>query len=255
MTDTTFFSTPPASQQLLSHRPEYFAVPPALPTDHTSSSGNSEYQSLACVFPRSSISLPVEVCEMVIDHIWAKSRTRSRIPDEETLGTLRACALTCRAWLPRSRVYLFSKIRLHSEVYNSFTQLMYSAPHLGLLTRHCIFSCCRSTSQECTAHPIPSTKVDSRYAHKPITSLVLLCKRWLPNVRCISLVIRNDLVQDHCDLYKHLRTLSRVRYVELEGFLRIDKIFRLLHTFQSGTTFNLYKLDLASVPAGIVETM
>lgn len=52
----------------------------------------------------SSIRLPVEVWEIVIDFACSDDNYRR-------YDTLRACALTCRAWLPRSRVNLFRRVR------------------------------------------------------------------------------------------------------------------------------------------------
>ncbi|RDX44608.1 hypothetical protein OH76DRAFT_1093315 [Lentinus brumalis] len=48
-------------------------------------------------------NIPVEVSEHVIDMLW------------DDKDTLRACALTCRAWVPRSRLYLFRSITLRER--------------------------------------------------------------------------------------------------------------------------------------------
>ncbi len=48
--------------------------------------------------------LPIEVEERIIAHIGGDVG-----PDHETLA---ACALTCRAWVPRSRRYLFDRISI-----------------------------------------------------------------------------------------------------------------------------------------------
>lgn len=48
--------------------------------------------------------LPTEVCERIIDFT---SYGRSRFHFPSYLGDLRACALTCRKWLPRSRLNLY----------------------------------------------------------------------------------------------------------------------------------------------------
>ncbi|KAI0693699.1 hypothetical protein C8T65DRAFT_63318 [Cerioporus squamosus] len=54
-----------------------------------------------------SINVPVEIAEHIIDVLWNDN------------GALRQCALTCRAWLPRSRLHIFHSIALckRSKVY------------------------------------------------------------------------------------------------------------------------------------------
>lgn len=48
-------------------------------------------------------NLPVEVWERVVDHLW------------EDYPELLACSLVCRAWLPRSRFHLLSRVLLQSR--------------------------------------------------------------------------------------------------------------------------------------------
>lgn len=49
--------------------------------------------------------LPVEVCERIIDFVGYGRSDRFHFPSH--LNDLRACALTCRNWLPRSRLNLY----------------------------------------------------------------------------------------------------------------------------------------------------
>ncbi|KAI0640696.1 hypothetical protein C8Q79DRAFT_1014918 [Trametes meyenii] len=54
--------------------------------------------------------LPIELCERVIDFCANEYYLRHRYP------TLRACALTCTAWVPRSRCALLYDLRFRTEL-------------------------------------------------------------------------------------------------------------------------------------------
>ncbi|KAI0924174.1 hypothetical protein AcW2_005127 [Taiwanofungus camphoratus] len=45
-------------------------------------------------------NLPPEICDYILDYLWDDPRT------------LRACSLTCRAWLPTTRLHLFHSMHL-----------------------------------------------------------------------------------------------------------------------------------------------
>ncbi|KAI0693689.1 hypothetical protein C8T65DRAFT_585555 [Cerioporus squamosus] len=51
----------------------------------------------------STSNVPVEICQHIIDALW------------DDIGTLRQCALACRAWLPRSRLHIFHSITLRER--------------------------------------------------------------------------------------------------------------------------------------------
>ena len=60
--------------------------------------------------------LPTEVCERVIDWVAAAPPFGEMYfrpyHDDDALNTLRACALTCKAWTPRTRLHLFRVLRV-----------------------------------------------------------------------------------------------------------------------------------------------
>jgi len=58
--------------------------------------------------------LPIEVCEAIIDALVNYNYGRRR-GEREECATLRACALTCRAWLPRSLISLYHTIILNGD--------------------------------------------------------------------------------------------------------------------------------------------
>lgn len=59
---------------------------------------------------RRPLALPTEVCERIIDFVaeeYPHDTRRDIMWREGVFEALQACALTCRAWTPRSRVHLF----------------------------------------------------------------------------------------------------------------------------------------------------
>ncbi|KAI0659188.1 hypothetical protein C8Q70DRAFT_127015 [Cubamyces menziesii] len=76
--------------------------------------------------------IPLEICLDVIDRLSLDC------------CTLRACALTCSAWLPRARVHLYKSITLHKpETYRLFSQAIAGTPILGALVTN--LECCVTT--------------------------------------------------------------------------------------------------------------
>lgn len=74
--------------------------------------------------------IPLEVCEKIIDGVeifqW----------DVSGYQTLRACALVCRAWLPRSRICLFRFVRLDSaRTASRCMSTVTTSPGLGQLVQ------------------------------------------------------------------------------------------------------------------------
>ncbi|KAI0750328.1 hypothetical protein C8Q80DRAFT_1060435, partial [Daedaleopsis nitida] len=68
--------------------------------------------------------IPLELAEQTIDALW----------DDEV--SLRACALTCHAWLSRSRVHLFRVVRVVSSYQlRSLYHLLVDNPALRPLIR------------------------------------------------------------------------------------------------------------------------
>lgn len=59
--------------------------------------------------------LPVEVCERIIDFVAGMNLHFILWGDHEMRSALRACALTCRSWVPRSRFHLFESITVRSS--------------------------------------------------------------------------------------------------------------------------------------------
>ncbi|KAL1941628.1 hypothetical protein VTO73DRAFT_7067 [Trametes versicolor] len=67
--------------------------------------------------PLARAEMPTEVYEGIIDALW---------PD---CGSLAQCALTCRAWLPRSRYNLYRRTTLRSQAQlSSFSQTLHNSP-------------------------------------------------------------------------------------------------------------------------------
>ncbi|KAI0636457.1 hypothetical protein C8Q77DRAFT_1050271 [Trametes polyzona] len=68
--------------------------------------------------------IPPELCDETIDYLW------------DDIDTLRACSLTCKAWLPASRFHLFRNVRLrHADDVFRFRSLLSSAPGVAPCVR------------------------------------------------------------------------------------------------------------------------
>ncbi|OBZ69186.1 hypothetical protein A0H81_10953 [Grifola frondosa] len=75
-------------------------------------------------FSTMSPTLPPELFDETIDHLW----------DDST--ALQACSLTCRAWLPSSRLHLFRTVRLrNADDCTRFTALLTAVPSVGHYVR------------------------------------------------------------------------------------------------------------------------
>ncbi|PCH42957.1 hypothetical protein WOLCODRAFT_102847 [Wolfiporia cocos MD-104 SS10] len=81
-------------------------------------------ESKSCHKHPAESTFPIEIFELIIDLVW---------PDSDALL---ACALTCRAWLQRSRYNLFYSVDLHNcEHLNHLCRLLDGSPCLGTIVR------------------------------------------------------------------------------------------------------------------------
>lgn len=72
------------------------------------------------------VKLPLEVHERIIDFCAHDSFV------DADIRTLHACALTCRGWVPRSRLHLYRYIRLPTErAFRHFLSTIRATPELG----------------------------------------------------------------------------------------------------------------------------
>lgn len=78
------------------------------------------------------VTLPIEVIEHIIDMCSVRDHSTKHTTEllvEDPRKTLMACALICRAWLPRSRHNLFRRVEL-SESPSS-----YGVPNVEIFLR------------------------------------------------------------------------------------------------------------------------
>ncbi|KAJ7279738.1 hypothetical protein C8J57DRAFT_1502378 [Mycena rebaudengoi] len=83
--------------------------------------------------------VPQEIVDAIIDNVWMESLDVWNVERNEA-GTLRACALTSRAFLPTSQKHLFSEISCFQDKDWKtriwlFNELLINSPHIGLLVR------------------------------------------------------------------------------------------------------------------------
>ena len=91
------------------------------------------------VSPPPAPRLPVEVSERIIDWVAALPPAEwyhTLYNDTQALETLRACALTCRAWTPRAQLHMFRALRIKCTPnvpgdINDFRSLLARVPALA----------------------------------------------------------------------------------------------------------------------------
>lgn len=66
-----------------------------------------------------SSRIPPELCDQIIDCL------------SDDQGTLRACGITCRSWLPRARHHLFKRAAIDWMNCDSFTEVLQSSDGIG----------------------------------------------------------------------------------------------------------------------------
>ncbi len=149
----------------------------------------------------SNLRLPDEVCEEIIDKCRSFLDGGDWAP-EESYQVLLACSLTCQAWLPRSRLRLYSALlfRHHRDV-GSFLETIAVHPFLADLPR----TMCINSTQEYI--PFASTELAQK----------------LPNIRTLWLVVNWALYPSKYDaivaqysitqLYINFQSLNTVRYL------------------------------------------
>ena len=121
---------------------------------------------------RTGGQLPLEVLEHVIDCLGAGNDFG--LYPSTYCRTLRACSLTCSAWLPRSRRHLYRRVLFHNSDYiPMFSRTVCQQPHLGAL--------------------VEAVWVDGRVGtqYLPFAQGSILAH--LPNVRYLSLLCINFL--------------------------------------------------------------
>lgn len=94
---------------------------PIVPEEHnTTEEVETQTQDLLHIEPVDIVPrLPPELCDRVIDHL---------LFDRHALSM---CALTCRAWLPASRLHLFRHVRLQANTIPTFLSILLENPAIG----------------------------------------------------------------------------------------------------------------------------
>lgn len=134
--------------------------------------GESTVEECQVPFP----FLPLEIHERIIDRVDLNPFPTRPTDNDIKRVTLRVFSLVCRAWAIRVRMHLFENITLKDSNFREFIRLVRGNPILGYQTLHChIIAGTYNTS-----HSAGSTTSCS------ITSLILVCLKWLPNLTAIS---------------------------------------------------------------------
>lgn len=164
--------------------------------------GESTVEECQVPFP----FLPLEIHERIIDRVDLNPFPTRPTDNDIKRVTLRVFSLVCRAWAIRVRMHLFENITLKDSNFREFIRLVRGNPILGYQTLHChIIAGTYNTS-----HSAGSTTSCS------ITSLILVCLKWLPNLTAISFHLPCDkdlLRREHPILPHILKRLSSVRHL------------------------------------------
>ncbi|EMD35376.1 hypothetical protein CERSUDRAFT_116158 [Gelatoporia subvermispora B] len=81
-------------------------------------------QQLASRTTATSYRIPREICDLIIDL------------HHEDRAVLYACSLTCHAWLPRSRYWLFKTVSVYLSSMTKFQNALTNNPALGCFVEH-----------------------------------------------------------------------------------------------------------------------
>ncbi|KAL1940774.1 hypothetical protein VTO73DRAFT_7815 [Trametes versicolor] len=82
--------------------------------------------------PKTTWTIPFDICLDLVDAVGADPQLRYR------RSTLRACALTCSAWLGRARAQLYNNVSFRADcvALRKFSHTIAASPELGALVRH-----------------------------------------------------------------------------------------------------------------------
>lgn len=154
--------------------------------------------------------LAMEIYERIIDRIDPNPFPILPTDNDLERATLAACSLTCRAWTPRSRMHVFENITLKDSNHRAFVSLVRRNPIIGYQTRHChikITTCNPRYYNETSAPPCS------------ITSLMLICLKWLPALQALTIQFPLDgsfLDREHHMLPQVLKRLP-IKYLRLRA--------------------------------------
>lgn len=82
--------------------------------------------------------LPLELWDEIIDHL------------QNDFDALRACSLTCKAWVPRARYNLFWTVHVGPNSYKGLMSVLTRTPNIGRLVRNLFVTaaCSRSSGED-----------------------------------------------------------------------------------------------------------
>ena len=156
-----------------------------------------------------ALPLAMEIYERIIDRI--DLNPFPTLPTDNVLerATLAACSLTCRAWAPRSRMHIFGNITLKDSNYRNFVSLVRQSSIIRHLVRHCQIKIATCDPRHYDGKSAPSCS---------ITSLVLICLKWLPALQGLTIHFPLDgsfLNREHHMLPQILKRLPPIKSLRL----------------------------------------
>ncbi|KAI0666349.1 hypothetical protein C8Q78DRAFT_469204 [Trametes maxima] len=197
---------------------------------------------------RPSSFFPTEICEEIIKHVDAgRLLFNADNPDYRAqLATLSACALTCRAWLPTSRVCLYHNISFSKTDVRSLERLVWSlnanpmlrdlVVNLQILDNGGPVNLASSTREVDSSQPRPADQPRLRSprvpSHVPQLWWPMLAGK-LPRLQALTLFFDSGLSLPHPRSAAWLRTFSTVTKLSLawRASGTYADLFRILSAF------------------------
>ncbi|KAI0782654.1 hypothetical protein C8Q75DRAFT_811581 [Abortiporus biennis] len=170
------------------------------------------------------VSIPIELWEKVIDFVDVEDRRRLEDGQWMTArhGDISACALTCRAWLDRSRYHLAQDVTIISQRQLSSLSIFFrSRDKLGLLP-------CRSLT---ISSSTPPQSNDADYWHSAIPITLSHAIKQVEVMKCVGLSFTNA----HPGFIQHLSTARALNTLQLElvNFSTMDQFLQFLCALRS----------------------
>ena len=144
---------------------------------------------------------------------------------EGVRSSLHACSLVCRSWLPRARKNAFCHVVLWNKNINTVKSVLRSNPSLGLLVLDCFLELQDPGRAYFLREPLSCS----------MTSLLLVCITYFPNIRHLSMYFWAGLTREHGDIYKLISYLPNITTVTISTFkpAPYSVLCRLLSCFKS----------------------
>ncbi|KAH8093197.1 hypothetical protein BXZ70DRAFT_909186 [Cristinia sonorae] len=198
--------------------------------------------------------LPVELWETIIDFCAYEARRASN------MRLLHACALTCRAWLQRSRLHLYATIHLQNEdQLQHFLSLVRSNPEAGTFVRELNVGTLDRKSDRSLTGPGGANSGDKSSSRNTsgthvepsfnwICMVPLRLLPWLPSLQTVffsKLPQFNSPTQKYLSLFQNFSNVQNLLCIRFASFASCRDLSRLVSLFPSVRRLYIEDVDIA----------